>query len=223
MEKILVIDDEKEIIKLLHITLSANNYKVEEAENGNDGITSAAFLKPDLILLDLSLPDMDGVEVLRRIREFSKMPVIILSVREQESDKIIALDSGADDYITKPFSTGELLARVRAAIRHSKKDVNEPLIIFKDLSVDLVKRVVMAGKKDIKLSPIEYEILKILAQNKDKIVTQKYLLEKVWGPEYLNESHYLRIYVGQLRKKIEKNPAQPEHLITEPGIGYRLV
>jgi two-component system, OmpR family, KDP operon response regulator KdpE len=223
MEKILVIDDEKEIIKLLHITLSANSYKVEEAENGSDGITSAAFLKPDLILLDLSLPDMDGVEVLRRIREFSKMPVIILSVREQESDKIIALDSGADDYVTKPFSTGELLARVRAAIRHSKKDVNEPMIIFKDLSVDLMKRVVMAGKKDIKLSPIEYEILKILAQNKDKIVTQKYLLEKVWGPEYLNESHYLRIYVGQIRKKIEKNPAQPEHLITEPGIGYRLV
>jgi Response regulators consisting of a CheY-like receiver domain and a winged-helix DNA-binding domain len=223
MEKILVIDDEKEIRKLLQIVLSANNYKVEEAENGNDGITSAAFLKPDLILLDLSLPDMDGVEVLRRIREFSKMPIVILSVREQENYKIAALDSGADDYVTKPFSPGELLARIRAAIRHSKKEINEPVIIFESLSVDLVNRVVIVGKEDVKLSPREYEILKILAQNKDKIVTQKYLLEKVWGPSYLNESHYLRIYIGQIRKKVEKNPARPEHLLTEPGIGYRLV
>src|SRR5665647_416853 len=191
MEKILVIDDEKEIRKLLQIVLSANNYKVEEAENVSAGITSAAFLKPDLILLDLSLPDMDGVEVLRRIREFSKMPVIILSVREQENYKIAALDSGADDYVTKPFSPGELLARIRAAIRHSKKEINEPVIIFEGLSVDLVNRVVIVGKEDVKLSPIEYEILKILSQNKDKIVTQKFLLEKVWGPSYLNESHYL--------------------------------
>ncbi len=223
MEKILVIDDEKEIRKLLQIVLSANNYKVEEAENGSDGITSTAFLKPDLILLDLSLPDMDGVEVLRRIREFSKMPVIILSVREQENYKIAALDNGADDYVTKPFSPGELLARIRAAIRHSKKEIDEPLIIFESLSVDLLNRVVIVGKEDVKLSPIEYEILKILAQNKDKIVTQKFLLEKVWGLSYLNESHYLRIYIGQIRKKIEKNPARPEHLLTEPGIGYRLV
>jgi two-component system KDP operon response regulator KdpE len=223
MEKILVIDDEKEIRKLLQIVLSANNYKVEEAENGSDGITRAAFLKPDLVLLDLSLPDMDGVEVLKRIREFSKMPVIILSVREQENYKIAALDNGADDYVTKPFSPGELLARIRAAIRHSKKEINEPMIFFEGLSVDLVKRTVKAGKEDIKLSPIEYEILKILAQNKDKIVTQKFLLEKVWGPSFLNESHYLRIYIGQIRKKIEKNPSRPEHLLTEPGIGYRLV
>lgn len=223
MEKILVIDDEKEIRKLLQIVLSANNYKVEEAENGKDGIIAAAFLRPDLILLDLSLPDMDGVEVLKRIREFSKMPVIILSVREQENYKIAALDSGADDYVTKPFSPGELLARIRAAIRHSKKEINEPVIIFEGLSVDLVNRLVIVGKEDVKLSPIEYGILKILALNKDKIVTQKYLLEKVWGTSYLNESHYLRIYIGQIRKKIEKNPARPEHLLTEPGIGYRLV
>src|SRR5665647_971595 len=185
MEKILVIDDEKEIRKLLQIVLSANNYKVEEAENVSAGITSAAFLKPDLILLDLSLPDMDGVEVLKRIREFSKMPVIILSVREHENYKIAALDSGADDYVTKPFSPGELLARIRAAIRHSKKEIDEPLIIFESLSVDLLNRAVIVGKEDVKLSPIEYEILKILAQNKDKIVTQKFLLEKVWGPSYL--------------------------------------
>lgn len=222
-EKILIIDDEKEIRKLLHIVLSTNGYKVEEAENGSNGITRTAFLKPDLILLDLSLPDIDGLEVLKRIREFSNSPVIILSVREQESNKITALDSGADDYVTKPFSLGELLARIRAAIRHSKKEVNEPVIIFEGLNVDLVKRIVKVGKEEVKLSPIEYEILKILAQNKDKIVTQKYLLEKVWGPTYLNESHYLRIYISQIRKKIEKDPARPEHLLTEPGIGYRLV
>ena len=222
-EKILIIDDEKEIRKLLHIVLSTNGYKVEEAENGNNGITRTAFLKPDLILLDLSLPDIDGLEVLKHIREFSKSPVIILSVREQENNKITALDSGADDYVTKPFSPGELLARIRAAIRHSKKEINEPVIIFEGLSVDLVKRVVKVGKVDVKLSPTEYDILKILAKNKEKIVTQKYLLEKVWGPTYLNESHYLRIYISQIRKKIEKDPARPEHLLTEPGIGYRLV
>jgi len=222
-EKILIIDDEKEIRKLLHIVLSANGYKTEETENGSDGIMRAAFLKPDLILLDLNLPDIDGLEVLKHIREFSKSPIIILSVREQEINKITALDSGADDYVTKPFSPGELLARIRAAIRHSKKEINEPVIIFKGLSVDLVKRIVKVGKEDVKLSPIEYEIIKILAQNKDKIVTQKYLLEKVWGLTYINESHYLRIYISQIRKKIEKNPSQPEHLLTEPGIGYRLV
>ncbi len=222
-EKILIIDDEKEIRKLLYIILSTNGYKVEESENGNKGITSTAFLKPDLILLDLSLPDIDGLEVLKQIREFSKSPVIILSVREQENSKITALDSGADDYVTKPFSPGELLARIRAAIRHSKKEVNEPVIIFEDLNIDLVKRIVKVGKVDLKLSPIEYEILRILAQNKDKIVTQKYLLEKVWGPTFINESHYLRIYISQIRKKIEKNSSRPEHLLTEPGIGYRLV
>ncbi|MCL4416821.1 MAG: response regulator [Actinobacteria bacterium] len=222
-ENILIIDDEKEIRKLLHIVLSTNGYKVEESENGNNGIARAAFLKPNLILLDLSLPDIDGLKVLKRIREFSKNPIIILSVREQESSKITALDSGADDYVTKPFSPGELLARIRAAIRHSKKEVNEPVIIFEGLNVDLLKRVVKVGKEDVKLSPIEYEILKILAQNKDKIVTQKYLLEKVWGPTFINESHYLRIYISQIRKKIEKNSSRPEHLLTEPGIGYRLV
>jgi two-component system, OmpR family, KDP operon response regulator KdpE len=222
-EKILIIDDEKEIRKLLRVTLSAHNFMVEESENGNSGITKAAFFKPDLILLDLSLPDIDGLDVLKRIREFAKMPIIILSVRENENDKIIALDSGADDYITKPFGIGELLARIRAAMRHSKGEINDPIIVFDNLTIDLLKRNVKVGKNDIKLSPTEYDILKILAKNKEKIVTQKYLLEKVWGPTYLNESHYLRIYISQIRKKIEKDPARPEHLITEPGIGYRLV
>ncbi len=222
-EKILIIDDEKEIRKLLRVTLSAHNFLVEESENGNSGITKAAFFKPDLILLDLSLPDIDGLDVLRRIREFAKMPIIILSVRENENDKIVALDSGADDYVTKPFGIGELLARIRAAIRHSKVKINEPVIVFDNLTIDFIKRIIKVGKNEIKLSPTEFDILKILAQNKEKIVTQKYLLEKIWGPTYLNESHYLRIYVGQIRKKIEKDPARPEHLLTEPGIGYRLV
>jgi two-component system, OmpR family, KDP operon response regulator KdpE len=222
-EKILIIDDEKEIRKLLRVTLSAHNFLVEESENGNSGVTKAAFFKPDLILLDLSLPDIDGLDVLRRIREFSKMPIIILSVRENENGKIVALDSGADDYVTKPFGIGELLARIRAAIRHSKVEINEPVIVFDNITIDLIKRTIKVGKNEIKLSPTEFDILKILAQNKEKIVTQKYLLEKVWGPAYLNESHYLRIYIGQIRKKIEKDPARPEHLLTEPGIGYRLV
>jgi two-component system, OmpR family, KDP operon response regulator KdpE len=222
-EKILIIDDEKEIRKLLGVTLSAHNFMIEESENGKNGITKAAFFKPDLILLDLSLPDIDGLDVLKQIREFAKMPIIILSVRENENDKITALDLGADDYITKPFGIGELLARIRAAMRHSKGEINEPVIVIDNLVIDLIKRNVKLGQNDIKLSPTEYDILKILAKNKEKIVTQKYLLEKVWGPTYLNESHYLRIYISQIRKKIEKDPARPEHLLTEPGIGYRLV
>lgn len=222
-EKILIIDDEKEIRKLLRVTLSAHNFLLEESENGNSGVTKAAFFKPDLILLDLSLPDLDGLDVLRRIREFAKMPIIILSVRENENDKIEALDSGADDYITKPFGIGELLARIRASIRHSKAEINEPVIVFDNLTIDLIKRIIKVGKNEVKLSPTEYDILKILAQNKEKIVTQKFLLEKIWGLTYINESHYLRIYIGQIRKKIEKDPARPEHLLTEPGIGYRLI
>ncbi|MHB1376588.1 MAG: response regulator [Candidatus Humimicrobiaceae bacterium] len=222
-ERILIIDDEKEVRRLLRVTLTAHNFLIDESENGNTGIRKTAFFKPDLILLDLSLPDIDGLEVLKQIREFSKTPIIILSVRESENDKILALDSGADDYVTKPFSIGELLARIRAAIRHSKKEDNDPVIILGDLKIDLVKRNVYSNGDEIKLTPIEYDILKLLAQNKEKIVTQKYILSKVWGDEYISESHYLRVYMGQIRKKIEKHSGRPEHLITEPGIGYRLI
>jgi two-component system, OmpR family, KDP operon response regulator KdpE len=222
-ERILVIDDEKEVRRLLRVTLTAHSFLIEESEDGKSGINKAAFLKPDLILLDLSLPDIDGLAVLKRIREFSLVPIIILSVRESEKDKVLALDSGADDYITKPFSIMELLARIRAAIRHSKKEESDPVIILGDLKIDLATRNVYSSSKEIKLSPIEYDILKLLAQNKEKIVTQKYLLSKVWGDEYKTESHYLRVYIGQIRKKIEKYPGRPQHLITEPGIGYRLI
>lgn len=222
-ERILIIDDEKEVRRLLRVTLTAHNFLIDESEDGNTGIRKAAFFKPDLILLDLSLPDTDGLEILKQIREFSTAPIIILSVREGENDKVLALDSGADDYITKPFSIGELLARIRAAIRHSKKEDNDPVIILGDLKIDLANRNVYSNGEEIKLSPIEYDILKLLAQNKEKIVTQKYILSRVWGDEYVNESHYLRVYIGQIRKKIEKHPGRPEHLITEPGIGYRLI
>lgn len=222
-EKILIVDDEKEIRKLLRVTLSAHNFIVEESENGESGITRAAFFKPDLILLDLSLPDIDGLDVLKRIREFASMPIIILSVRESENEKISALDLGADDYITKPFGVGELLARIRAAIRHSKNEIIEPVVILDNLMIDFISRKVKVGKTEIKLSPTEYDILKILAQNREKIVTQKFLLEKVWGVAYIKESHYLRVYIGQLRRKIEKDSARPRHLLTEPGIGYRLI
>jgi two-component system KDP operon response regulator KdpE len=222
-ERILIIDDEKEVRRLLRVTLTAHNFLIDESEDGNTGIRKAVFFKPDLILLDLSLPDIDGLEILKQIREFSSVPIIILSVRESENDKVLALDTGADDYITKPFSIGELLARIRAAIRHSKKENNDPVIILGDLKIDLVKRTVYSNGDEIKLSPIEYDILKLLAQNKEKIVTQKYILSRVWGDEYVNESHYLRVYMGQIRKKIEKHPGRPEHLITEPRIGYRLI
>jgi len=222
-ERILIIDDEKEVRRLLRVTLTAHNFLIDESEDGNAGIRKAVFFKPDLILLDLSLPDIDGLEILKQIREFSTVPIIILSVREGENDKVLALDSGADDYITKPFSIGELLARIRAAIRHSKKENNDPVIILGDLKIDLVNRTVYSNGDEIKLSPIEYDILKLLAQNKEKIVTQKYILSRVWGDEYVNESHYLRVYMGQIRKKIEKHPGRPEHLITEPRIGYRLI
>ena len=222
-ERILIIDDEKEVRRLLRVTLTAHNFLIDESEDGNVGIRKAVFFKPDLILLDLSLPDIDGLEILKQIREFSTVPIIILSVREGENDKVLALDSGADDYIAKPFSIGELLARIRAAIRHSKKENNDPVIILGDLKIDLVKRTVYSNGDEIKLSPIEYNILRLLAQNKEKIVTQKYILSRVWGDEYVNESHYLRVYMGQIRKKIEKHPGRPEHLITEPRIGYRLI
>lgn len=222
-EKILVIDDEKEIRKLLRVTLTAHNFLIDESEDGNTGVKKTAFFKPDLILLDLSLPDIDGLEVLKQVREFSSAPIIILSVRESENDKILALDCGADDYITKPFGIGELLARIRTAIRHSKKEDNDPVIVLGKLKIDLAERKVYSDSNEVKLSPIEYDILKLLAQNKEKIVTQKYMLSRVWGEEYLKESHYLRVYIGQIRKKIEKYPGRPEHLITEPGIGYRLI
>lgn len=221
--RILVIDDELQIRKLLRVALTGHGYDVTEASNGMDGLIEATGCKPDLIILDMGLPDIDGVEVIKRLREWSKIPVIILSVKDREVDKVAALDAGADDYVTKPFGMGELLARIRAALRHSPGVGDEPVLEFGDLTVDLAHRKVKVKGEDIKLTPTEYEIIRQLAVHAGKVLTHKALLKSIWGLPYENDSHYLRVYVGQLRRKIEKDPANPQHIITEPGVGYRLL
>lgn len=221
--RILVIDDESQIRRLLRVALTGHGYEVSEAASGQDGLNEAAVYRPDLIILDLGLPDIDGLEVVRRLREWSKTPVIILSVKEQENDKIDALDAGADDYVTKPFGMGELLARIRAALRHAAGVGEEPVLNFGDLSIDLAHRRIVVNGKEVKLTPIEYDLMKNLAFHAGKVITHKQLLRTIWGPAYEKDSHYLRVYVGQLRRKIEKDPANPQHIITEPGVGYRLL
>lgn len=221
--KVLVIDDEVQFRNLLRMVLSSHGYEVKEAANGEEGINFALTFKPDIIILDLGLPDVDGIEVIKRLREWSSTPIIVLSVRERENDKIMALDSGADDYVTKPFGMGELLARIRTALRHRTMVTPQMSMELDDLKIDLATRKIMVGEKEVKLTPTEYEILKILALNAGKVVTHKQLLKEVWGPMYENEVHYLRIYIAQIRKKIEVDPSRPRHLITEPGVGYRLV
>lgn len=221
--RILIIDDEPQIRRLLKVSLTAHGYEVDESATGQDGINRAAVFKPDLILLDLGLPDIDGKVVVGAIREWSKVPIIILTARDQEKEKIEALDVGADDYVTKPFSMGELLARLRVALRHTVKGENDPIITCGDLVVDLVGRHVMRGNTEIKLTPTEYEILKVLALNIGKVLTHKYLLKTVWGTSYNEDTHYIRVYIGQLRRKVEENPAQPKYIITESGVGYRLM
>lgn len=221
--RILVIDDESQIRKLLSIALNAHNFHVETAENGFYGIQEAACFKPDLILLDLSLPDIDGIEVIKRIREWSEVPILILSVRNTDEDKVEALDTGADDFLIKPFSMEELFARIRAALRHIGKTYDNPVLECNGIKIDFLKRQVYVDNQEIKLTPTEYEILKTLLRNFEKVITQKQLLQTVWGASYDVETHYLRIYMRKLRKKIEQDPSNPKHLITESGIGYRLI
>jgi len=221
--RILVIDDEKQIRRMLKVALEGNGYDVAEAATGHDGLNQAAIFHPDLIVLDLGLPDMDGIEVIKRLREWTGTPVIILSVREHEDDKVDALDAGADDYVTKPFSMGELLARLRAALRHVAKTDDEPVLTFGELTIDLARRNVILRGEEIKLTPTEYEILKYLALQAGRVITHRQLLHAIWGPNYQEQTHYLRIYIGQLRHKIETDPSQPTYIITEPGVGYRLV
>jgi len=221
--RILVIDDEKQIRRMLKTALTGFGYDIAEASSGREGLNQTAMFHPDLIILDLGLPDLDGVEVVRRLREWTHVPVIVLSVREQEKDKISALDAGADDYITKPFGMGELLARIRVALRHAAKTEDEPVLTFGELTVDLARRRVTRGGEEVKLTPTEYEILKYLALQAGRVVTHKQLLKAIWGPNYQDETHYLRIYIAQLRRKIEADPAQPSYIVTESGVGYRLV
>jgi two-component system KDP operon response regulator KdpE len=220
---ILIIDDENQIRKLLEITLTANGFKVNEAATGKDGIISAATHPPDMILLDLGLPDEDGQNILKKLREWYKAPIMILSVKNNEDDIVKALDNGANDYLSKPFRTGELLARIRSALRLAQNIENIPLVEYGNLSIDFNARIVKKNQEILKLTSTEYQLLTLMAQNESRVLTHQFILKTVWGPSYLEQSQYLRVFVGQLRKKIEDNPNQPRFIITESGVGYRFV
>ncbi len=219
----LVIDDEPQIRRLLRVTLEANGYTVFDAVNGNDGIVQAAQCRPDLILLDLGLPDLDGVEVLKRIREWSRVPVIVLSVRDREDDKIAALDAGADDFVTKPFSSGELLARLRTTLRRSQPQSAEAIFRSGNFEVDLAARIVRKNGVEVKLTPTEYSLLRLLVVHAGKVITHRQLLTEVWGPNAIGQTHYLRVHIAHLREKLEDDAAQPKFIITEPAVGYRAI
>jgi two-component system KDP operon response regulator KdpE len=220
-ETILIIDDELQIRRLLEITLSANGYKIIQAVNGKDGLVDAATQHPSLIILDLGLPDMDGLEVLRKLREWFNKPIIILSVRNSEDDIINALDNGANDYLTKPFRTGELLARMRAAIRFGENKPIDTVFESGSLSIDLVSHIAQKNKEILKLTATEFSLLSLFIKNRGRVLTHQYILKEVWGYSYLEQTQYLRVFIAQLRKKIEDNPSKPALLITESGIGYR--
>jgi len=220
---ILVIDDEPPIRRFLRTSLTAQNYAIVEAGTGAEGLRALAQEKPDLVILDLGLPDMDGAEVIRTIRKSSRVPIVVLSVRDDERGKVQALDLGADDYVTKPFGMEELLARVRGALRHRLQEQGEiPVFVSGDLSVDLVRRIVKVRGAEIKLSPKEYDLLKILVTHAGKVLTHRHILTEVWGPAHTEDAQYLRVFVRSLRQKIESEPARPTHILTEPGVGYRL-
>lgn len=218
---ILIIDDELQIRRLLEITLTAQGYKIIFSANGKDGLVDAATHNPSIIILDLGLPDIDGLEILQRLREWFNKPIIILSVRNLEEDIIAALDHGANDYITKPFRSGELLARIRATQRFGEKIQNEPVLVFGNLTIDLVNHITKKNDEILKLTSTEFSLLSLLAKNYGRVLTHKYILKEVWGYGYIDQTQYLRVFIAQLRKKIETNPSKPKLLITESGIGYR--
>jgi two-component system KDP operon response regulator KdpE len=222
--KVLIVDDEPQIRRFLRASLQSHDYAVVEAENGKEAVRVCTVQRPDLVVLDLGLPDMDGMDVISLLREWSTVPIIVLSIRSDDSDKIGALDRGANDYVTKPFSMGELLARMRVALRQGARDADaDPVIIAGDVGIDLAKRLVTVNGSQVKLSRKEYDLLRILASHAGKVVTHQQLLTEVWGQAYVEETQYLRVYIGQLRQKLERDPAAPKHLITEPGVGYRFV
>jgi two-component system KDP operon response regulator KdpE len=222
-QEILVIDDEPQIRRLLEITLQTNNYVVRQASNAKEGLIMAGNHPPELILLDLGLPDESGHVVLQKLRNWYTKPVIILSVQKNEEDIIRALDNGANDYLSKPFRAGELLARIRSALRSLNLDDGEPFQQFRDLQVDLVNRTVKKKGELLKLTGTEYSLLALLVRNEGKVLTHQYLLRAIWGPGYINQSQYLRVFIAQLRKKIEDDPNRPVYLLTESGVGYRFV
>lgn len=225
MPLLLVVEDDTQMRKFLRASLSSHGYRLVEAATGAEGLAQAAAYNPDLILLDLGLPDLDGLVVTQRLREWASAPIIVISARGQEDDKINALDGGADDYLTKPFGTGEMLARIRVALRHSAratKERSEPILTVGELSVDLDKRTVQLAGNEVHLTPIEYKLLVTLLKNAGKVLTHRQLLKEVWGPGYANNTQYLRVYMVQLRHKLESDAARPRYLVTEPGVGYRL-
>lgn len=220
-ETILVIDDEVQIRRLLEITLNANGYKIIEAPTGKDGLVAAASHTPTLIILDLGLPDVDGLEILKKLREWYQKPIIILSVRSAEEDIINALDHGANDYLTKPFHTGELLARIRSSLRQNHTPEEAAVLSFDSITIDLTSHTVKKGGELLKLTSTEYSLLALLAKNAGRVLTHQYILREVWGYGYMDQTQYLRVFIAQLRKKTEDNPTHPKLIITESGIGYR--
>ncbi|EIX1613425.1 two-component system response regulator KdpE [Cronobacter sakazakii] len=224
MISVLIVEDEKEIRRFLRTALESEGLRVYDAETLQRGLIEAATRKPDLVILDLGLPDGDGIDFIRDYRQWSQTPVIVLSARSDEQDKIAALDAGADDFLAKPFGIGELQARLRVALRrHGSASQSDPVVRFSDITVDLAARRITCGTEEIHLTPIEFRLLGVLLNNPGKVLTQRQLLSQVWGPNAVEHSHYLRIYMGHLRQKLESDPARPRHLLTETGIGYRFM
>jgi two-component system KDP operon response regulator KdpE len=221
---ILIIEDEPPIVRFLRTALGGRGYTFHEATTGQEGLAQAASCRPDIVLLDLGLPDMDGLEVIHRLRAWSAVPIVIISARGQESDKVAALDAGADDYLTKPFGVPELMARIRAALRHAGRvgdEAESAVFVSGDLKVDLAGHLVFLRNKPISLTPIEFRLLALLVKHAGKVITQRQLLKEVWGPHLTDETTYLRVFVHQLRHKLEGNPARPKYILTEAGVGYR--
>ena len=221
-ERVLIVDDEPAIRKFLRVTLTAQSYNTIEASSGHEALVKAAADKPDIVVLDIGLPDINGIEVTRLLRQWTQIPIIILSVRGAESDKIAALDAGADDYLTKPFGVGELLARLRAALRRAAQTTSEPVFTSGNLKVDLARRLITVSGNEVQLTPTEYELLRVLVTHAGKVLTHHFLLREVWGAEYGEEFHMLHVNISNLRRKIEPDPTRPQFIITEPGVGYRL-
>jgi two-component system, OmpR family, KDP operon response regulator KdpE len=220
--RVLVVDDESSIRKFLRMSLTAHDFEVFEAATGQEALAAVVAHRPDLVILDLGLPDIEGTEVTRRLREWSKIPIIILSVREHESDKVAAVDAGADDYLTKPFGIGELLARIRVAMRHTSPTADGPAFATGELCVDLARRIVTLAGLEVQLTPTEYDLLRIMVVQAGRVLTHHQLLREVWGVGYEQETHMLRVNISNLRRKIEADPTRPRYVITEPGVGYRL-
>jgi two-component system KDP operon response regulator KdpE len=223
MTRVLVIDDEAPILRALKINLTARKYEVSTAADGVSGLAAMARERPDVLILDLGLPDMDGTEVIKGVRGWTSTPIIVLSAWGQESQKVAALDAGADDYVTKPFGMDELLARLRAAVRRASPAPDEPVVTTAEFTVDLARKRVTRGDVDVRLTPTEWQVLEVLVRNADRLVTQRQLLAEVWGPGYQTEANYLRVYMANLRRKLEPDPSAPRYLLTEPGMGYRFL